>query len=382
MMGFNEDRFKASAKWLDKFKERRKRPHSIQQGSSHEGSPMSYSGSATPGSANIPQYPTFSQQGMFLPPGGSYPHVPDFNPPLNGHLSRSQSSTTLASMDSAYIGYSTNGNQYAERSHPVGWQDPDSAGLHGSISDISNVSAALHSRQRSRSSPQRNGPFDFSQAGSVDPASGRAPRTMTSGLQRSQSTRVGGVSPSPRRPGGLHRTHSSISSVGSRRGNRPTSLAASAFGLTPMQQPDEVVSGADTPANGTPSHTPSRRQSSESVNGTIQPFTTTMSSMNISPAETMSSAGTLTSSSSSNSIQQHSLSGPLPITPIAPGGHFVEYRHVEPGYGPPYPGYQAVQMADSHLQPAYAYPPSVAYHQHASGPVYDHKVSDDWRTDS
>lgn len=382
MMGFGEDRFKASAKWLDKFKERRRRPYGMQQGSSHEGSPMSYSGSATPGSAVTPAFPTFSQHGLYLQPSSGYAHTSGYASPMNGQLSRSQSSTTLASMDSGHPSLQMSSNQYGERSHPVGWNDPDSAGLHGFISDISTVSSALHSRQRSRSSPQRNGPFDFSQAGSIDPSSGRAPRTLTSGLQRSQSTRVAGVSPSPRRPTTLHRTQSSTSSVSSRRGNRPTSLAASAFGLTPMQQPDDAMAGADTPANGTPSHTPDRRQSSESVHVPMRPFTTSMSSMNISPAETMSSAGTLTSSSSSNSIQQHVLSGPLPITPIAPGGHFVEYRHVEPGYAPPYQGYQPVQMADPHRQPAYNYASNAGYHQqHASGPVYDDKGSAVWRTE-
>lgn len=381
MMGFGEDRFKASAKWLDKFKERRRRPYSVhQQGSSHEGSPMSYSGTATPHSGMGSSFPGHHpQQSFYLHPTQYYGHPSGYNTPSHSNISRSQSSVTLASMDSGYVAHPNHGSH---PSHPSGWNDSEHAGMHESISDISNVSSALHSRQRSRSSPQRNGPLDPTNPGSLDPASGRAPRSMTSGLQRSQSTRVGGVSPSPRRPTTLHRTQSSTSSISSRRGNRPTSLAASAFGLTPMHQPEANGSRAHTPAHGTPSQTPDRRTSDESSSTQMRPFTTSMYSMNISPAETMSSAGTLTSSSSTNSIQQHALSGPLPITPIAPNGQFMEYRSIDSNYPSAYQSYHPSQAAsEAHRQQMYSYPGGPGYQQPVSQ-HYDAKLSSSWRPEN
>ena len=381
MMGFGEDRFKASAKWLDKFKERRRRPYPPhQQGSSHEGSPMSYSGTATPhsgmGSGFAGHHP---QQSFYLHPTPYYAHPSGYNTPSHGNISRSQSSVTLASMDSGYV---THPNHGSYPNHPNGWNDGEHAGMHESISDISNVSSALHSRQRSRSSPQRNGLLDPTNPGSLDPASGRAPRSLTSGLQRSQSTRVGGVSPSPRRPTTLHRTQSSTSSISSRRGNKPTSLAASAFGLTPMHQPEANGSRAHTPAHGTPSHTPDRRTSDESSSTQMRPFTNSLYSMNISPAETMSSAGTLTSSSSTNSIQQHALSGPLPITPIAPNGQFTEYRSIDSNYPSAYQGYHPSQApSEQHRQQMYSYPGATGYQQPVSQ-HYDAKMTSSWRPEN
>jgi hypothetical protein len=383
MMGFGEDRFKASAKWLDKVKERRRRPHlAQQQGSSNEGSPMPYSGSATPNGGVSNEYiGGHPQQAFYVQPTSYYGHPSALSTPSQGHLSRSQSSATLASMDTGYVTLPHHGSQTFEHGQHTGWSEPEQPpGMHGSISDISNVSSSLHTRQRSRSSPQKDGPFDSTQSGSLDPASGRAPRGTTSGLQRSQSIRVAGVSPSPRRPTTLHRTQSSTSSISSRRGNKSTSLAASAFGLTPMHQPEVANPGiSNTPIHGTPSHTPDRRASNESDSVQMRPFAASMYNMDLSPVETMSSAGTLTTSSSSNSIQQHALSGPLPITPIAPGGHFMEYRTIDSSYPSAYQGYHSSHMIDPHRQQTYGYTSTAGYQMPVVHRPYDAKISSSWR---
>jgi hypothetical protein len=371
-MGLGEDRFKASAKWLDKFKERRKRPS---RPSGSEDGQTSYPPSvmSTPSAG----YPTvYTQQPMYMHPGMQS----GYNSPNQEGLSRSQSSTTLASTDSGVVGMSVSGSQLLERPYFGGRSEPDSATMHGSISDISNISAGLHSRQRSRSSPNRLGPYD---AGSLDPASGRVPRTMTSGLQRSQSTRVGGPSPSPRRPNTFHRTQSSTSSVSSRRAARPPSLAASAFGLTPLQAEDASMGPSV-------SHTPDRKISDGSVGSNLQPFMNSMSGMNISP-ETMSSAGTLSTSSSTTSIQhQHGMTAPSPLTPISSTGQFVEYRTAEPAYHhqqqqhqpqhhqQAYQNYTPSHVTDAHRLTAYAYQTPTGYQQ-TNGHVYETKTEQAWR---
>lgn len=399
-LGFDDDRFKASNKWLEKFKDRRRK---TTEQPDHERSPSRMSNTLPPGVA--------SMQPNFLAPhpvnhqafGGGYDShsfyahsnasgshhgfMSGYTSPAHGNLSRSQSSTTLASMESGMVGVTLNGSQYLDHLNPANGLDPGANHAPAWISDVTDTSFGFYNRQRSRSSPQRHlrtvgGQTDPTRAGTLDPASGRAARQVGPvGLQRSQSTRVGGASPGPpKRPGGtLHRNHSSVSSISSAtRRSRPPSLAASAFGLTPMQPetPSSVASPASTgqqPNSASQSqylsHTPDRRGSNGSVQyhpnlggatsaAMQQSFQNSMSGMNISP-EAMSSAGTMTSSSSSNSIQQQQQQqqqqhqqpsdqlqpqgsgqvGQIPLTPLSAQGHqFGDYLSADTAY-PPITGY-------------------------------------------
>jgi hypothetical protein len=224
--------------------------------------------------------------------------------------------------------------QHANRS-----ESDVATGMNNSVSD---VSSAIHGRQRSRSSPRPQSGA-VAQPGSVDPASGRAPRATVSGLQR-QNSYHGIASPSPRRSD-LNRTHSTAGSISSKRQGKPASLAASAFGLTPVQ------TGAGFSPVPSPSTAASNHSQRSDMQQGMQPFTHSMSGMAISP-ETMSSSGTMSTSSSSQSVAGQPTHGP-PITPlqpsgfsnIVPHGHAVlphppqqhyTYVYAHPGY-PPYP---------------------------------------------
>lgn len=244
-------------------------------------------------------------------------------------MPRSQSSVTLSSTDSNSLEAVSVRQQYQ---HPNRSDGDLANGLGNSVSDVSATIPGMHSRQRSRSSPRLQSESTVAQPGTVDPASGRAPRTTISGLQR-QNSFHGIASPSPQRSG-LQRTHSSASNMPGRRQGKPASLAASAFGLTPVQAED-----AHSPAPS-PSTASSHRVQHNETQG-MQPFTHSMSGMAISP-ETMSSSGT----SSSQSV-----GGPShgqPITPLQPSG----YTNIGPNGHPPPPGmqYYHIPVQDGQVQ--------------------------------
>lgn len=245
-------------------------------------------------------------------------------------------------------------------------------GMNNSVSDVSTAIPGMHARQRSRSSP-RPQTGGVAQPGSVDPASGRAPRATVSGLQR-QNSYHGIASPSPRRSD-LNRTHSTAGSISSKRQGKPASLAASAFGLTPVQAVDGF-SPAPSPSTAASNHS----QRSDMQQG-MQPFTHSMSGMAISP-ETMSSSGTMSTSSSSHSVTGHPTHGP-PITPLQPSAfsNIVPTGHAV--LPPAAVQYYHVQMPEGHTQ---EHPPPQHYtyvYAHPGYPPYpaqlDTKQPVSWR---
>lgn len=249
------------------------------------------------------------------------------------YIPRSQSSVTLSSTDSNSLEAASVRQQYQQ---PNGSESDLATGMGNSVSDVSATISDMQGRQRSRSSPRLQLESTVAQPGTADPASGRAPRTTVTGLQR-QNSFHGIASPSPQRSG-LQRTHSSASNMASRRQGKPVSLAASAFGLTPVQA-EEGPSPGPSPSTAS-SH---RGQQSESQG--MQPFTHSMSGMAISP-ETMSSSGT----SSSQSV-----GGPShgqPVTPLQPSG----YANIGPNGHPPHGVQYYIPVQDGHA-PQHPLPP-------------------------
>lgn len=367
-MGFCDDRFKASAKWLDKFKERRNKPV-MRTESYSQPAMIGYNPSFQPGS----MYGTPLGQHVY----STVPQGTSTESSASGQLSRSQSSVTIASTDSGMIPMSGNTSQIVDRSSNAAPLDGDVHMLHGSISDISSISAGLHARTRSRSSPSRYMVYDPSHNGGIEPASGKVPRTFTSGMQRSQSVRSG-ISPSPHRPQTLHRTQSSTSSISSsRRSMRPASLAASAFGLTPMQVNDSQ-SALNSPMSSYSSQMGDRRISDGSTTSTLQqPFMNSLNGMNISP-ENMSPIGSLSNSSSNNSIyhQQAGISAPMPLTPITQGGSFMQYHSAD--YQPQYLTYSATQACAKPRFNNWVYP-TEGNPQQSCTPAIDHHLGQPWQ---
>ncbi|WWC70285.1 uncharacterized protein I206_104235 [Kwoniella pini CBS 10737] len=196
-IGFPMDRFKASAKWLDKFKDRRK----------------------AAGKAVVS--PTQPEYGYYTYPANPYPVMVS---PMEGgvNLSRSQSTVTLSS----------SGSSGQEQYQAPVYLNTDGGhsrmGSTRSESDLLNtLDSTPNSRSRSQSSPQV-----LIEPGMQSPSSGKVmkQRPTPLALQRQNSFQGSATSPSPRRPGTLSRTNSTQGH--SRRQGRPLSLAASAFGFT------------------------------------------------------------------------------------------------------------------------------------------------------
>ncbi|WVR06984.1 hypothetical protein IAU60_004021 [Kwoniella sp. DSM 27419] len=262
-IGFPMDRFKASAKWLDKFKDRRK------------------------AAGKAVASPTQPEYGYYAYPGGAYPVIPS---PLEGGvlLSRSQSTATLSSSDSSGQDQYT-GPVYmsADGGHSRMGSTRSESDLLGTVID-----ANPGSRSRSQSSPQV-----LAEPGTQTPSSGKALKQRPTPLALQRQNSFHGTSPSPRRPGGLSRTNSIQGST--RRQNRPLSLAASAFGFTTV---DPTQSPMTSP---TTSHHSRQRSDASVANG--------FSGMTISPnmSENGESTGMMPMSMSVGTIP--------PLTPITPG---------------------------------------------------------------
>jgi len=221
---------------------------------------------------------------------GYYPYTNQPYPmmsPMNGSavLSRSQSAATLSSSDSS------SQEIYQPSPNFVPMDTPNRMMQIKSEPDLSNLDMTPGSRQRSQSSPQLVG-----EPGMQSPSSGKAMRLVRpSPLNLQRQNSYHGSSPSPRRPAQLVR--SSSTQVGNRR-SRPTSLAASAFGITPIiGEAYSPVHSPSTSSNGTHS-----RQRSET---SLAPFTTSMSGMTISPD--MSDSG-----------EAGSIPMPMTIPPLTP----------------------------------------------------------------
>ncbi|RXK40152.1 hypothetical protein M231_02610 [Tremella mesenterica] len=269
-IGFPMERFKASAKWLDKFKDRRKAA----------GKPTS-----SPMHINYAYYPyNATAFPMMSPMGGPV------------MLSRSQSTVTLSSSDSS-------GHEAFQMSPNFPSTDmatphaPDRVAAVRSETDLLHFDTSTGGRQRSQSSPQ------FIQPAGVSPSSGKATRfPRPSPLNLSRQNSYHGTSPSPRRVVPLARTNSSQQGM---RRPRPTSLAASAFGITPISN-DGNCSPMQSPSTSGSSNGVHSRQRSDISLG----FTSSMSGMTISPNMSDTSEPSVMTSSG--------LTVP-PLTPITPG---------------------------------------------------------------
>ncbi|WVW83830.1 hypothetical protein I302_105851 [Kwoniella bestiolae CBS 10118] len=269
-IGFPMDRFKASAKWLDKFKDRRK----------------------AAGKAIVS--PTQPEYGYYSYAANPYPVMVS---PMEGgvNLSRSQSTVTLSSSDSSgQEPYPAPVYLNADNGH-------SRMGSTRSESDLLNShDNTPNSRSRSQSSPHV-----LIEPGMQSPSSGKVMkhRPTPLALQRQNSFQGSTTSPSPRRPGGLIRTNSTQGQ--SRRANRPLSLAASAFGFTNV---DPTTSAQQSPIHSPTIGSHSRQRSDVSVSNGF-------SGMTLSP--NVSDNGR---SSNENGMMPMPLSmGNIPpLTPITP----------------------------------------------------------------
>ena len=252
--------------------------------------------------------------------------------PMTGStmLSRSQSVATLSSSDSS------GGNEMYQPSPSFAPIDTSNRMvLTRSESDLSQLDVAAGSRQRSQSSPQVIG-----EPGRQSPSSGKAIRLVRpSPLNLQRQNSYHGSSASPHRPAQLVRANSI---TGGTRRSRPTSLAASAFGITPIV--GEAYSPLGSPSTSSSNGTHSRGRSDTS----LTPFTTSVAGMTISPD--ISDLGEPGAPFLPMSIP------PLtPITPahVAANGVFsnAEYGelHTEVNYANmPYKQYTAPQFVHQH----------------------------------
>lgn len=329
-IGFPMERFKASAKWLDKvslsrqqklaltlqFKDRRKAA----------GKPV-MSIAATnmiDQSAGIAMNATGPYAGQYI---GQY-YSADFLPgqmyasaispaASSALLSRSHSTATLSSSSSS-------GNERAatllntpNRLVGANKSDSDLLNHYASAAEMGpHIVPSTNSpnRQRSQSSPQvLNLGGSLVDPGTMSPSSGkmRTQRPVTSALTRQNSYH--GASPSPRRSTALTRATSSSSNLlltaSQRRANRPPSLAASAFGLTPMSQDGSWSPVPSPTTSGSSSGTHSRRRSEV---GALVPFSS-LSVMSISPDVSTPGSATM----------QPGIVPPL--TPLSPKGYMSGY---------------------------------------------------------
>ncbi len=259
-------------------------------------------------------------------------------------LSRSQSSATLASSDSGNPeGFAHQHQQFAHL-HARGLHaeaaKSESDLLHGygpygghsgppSAGTTDEATMVTSGRPRSMSSPQaRNfqlpGGEVSTEPGHLAPSSGRASKPLSTGGLVRQNSFAGGSS--PRRPTSqLSRSNSATSSLSGRRSARPGSLAASAFGLTPMVAGED---GTYSPSHGSggssvSSHMPrdgsvhghghGHPHGNPHGSGSLHPFSGShLSAMSISSG----SHGSLSASSSSMSVGAGG-GQPQPMTPMS-----------------------------------------------------------------
>ncbi len=343
-----------------------------------------------------------------------------------GHfLSRSQSSATLDSSDSSVLDAFAMQQQQQQHGqpqqyhhqhqhasgrmgHPTNRSESDMMSIQGSgtggagDTNMSDLTSSFNggNRHRSRSSPQRRPAMlmdmtptsslaDTAGGSMMDPSSGRAAKIPgNTGLHRHNSVHAAGGSPSPRRPGGLHRTQSSTSSVSisQRRANRPQSLAAAAFGLTstlpqhsqPQSQPPPQLHHHQQqqlqqqqqqppqqqylPMNQTHDNSPLPSPSTSgggASSASMQPFVPSHSHshshINLNSSMT-SSTSSLPSSQTSSSVGQ-------PMTPSQPNGLFT--NHVLENRMPPF----ADQQQQHQIQTQSRHQQSQSQH-HPNNPYY------------
>lgn len=271
-------------------------------------------------------------------------------------LSRSQSAATLSSSDSS----GQEAFQPSPSYPPIDMHTPARLVAAKSETDLVHLDMTP-GRQRSQSSPQVIEPAYMS------PSSGKASRfARPAPLNLTRQNSYHGTSPSPRRPVPLSRANSS--QPGMRR-SRPTSLAASAFGITPITSGDEMYSPLHSPStsSGSGAGTHSRQRSDVSLG-----FTSSMGGMTISPD--MSDSG------EPSTVHHMPMTVP-PLTPVTPnhatGGPGVFAAQVDfeipadMSGMPPHALYAT--MPNKHYGPPPPHSaPYIAYPQTDFGPVYGH----------
>ena len=226
-MGFSDDRFKGSLKWWESVKFKRKQA----------GKPLNTRDRNKPQSVTSPTSPF---------------------PPAGGMLTRTPSSRTISSTSSMNEVYQPSPIHSAFSNSVLSYPQHNY-----SETDLHRVDVTPTSRQRSQSSPQV-----FCEPGILSPSSGRARTVRPVPLSRQGSYR--GTSPSPRLVRGNSSQGGSL-----RRQQRPPSLGASVFGITPISQ-DAPVS----PSPLSPYHVGHARHASDASQSTMM----AMANMSISPS--------------------------------------------------------------------------------------------------
>lgn len=259
------------------------------------------------------------------PPSAVPPPMMDYSHqyPGTAPLSRTGSSATLSSGSSEYAQPHSAGQMHDNGiTIPHGLvftrSDTDLVYTPQSQEDLTapQVDTTPTSRQRSRSSPQN---LDVG----ISPSSGKAAKPSPLALQRQNSFHGYGGS---RRPTPLSRSNTATSSG---RRSRPGSLAASAFGITPIGG-DEAYSPHSPASSGGISRNGSLSGHSRGRSGTggsigMTPFADQMGIMTISPG--MDTPETSVSSASSTMPMPLSVPPLTPITPGHPHGHGYSHGH-------------------------------------------------------
>lgn len=310
----------------------------------------------------------------------SQPHMDyTYQDPGTAPLSRSQSNATLSSGSSEYApqhgithdnGITIPHGLVFTRSDTDLVYTPHTQSQESLVNPL--VDTTPTSRQRSQSSPQN---LDVG----ISPSSGKA-RPAPLNLQRQNSYHgYAGA----RRPTPLSRSNTASSG----RRSRPGSLAASAFGITPLggdepyspHSPASASSGGVS-RNGSVSG-PSRARSGTGGSMGMTPFADQMGIMTISPG--MDTPETSTSSASSTVPMPLSVPPLTPITPGQPHPHYAqhhgyynhghEYAHSGYDHHPSVHSMPYGTMPNKHYaSPTYAYhyPPQQGYDAHHTSHGY------------
>ena len=269
-------------------------------------------------------------------------------------ISRSHSAATFSSSDSSQDMYHPSpGSMTTSMTQTSMYVTPEIITpnrMGNSESDLLRIDTTPATRARSQSSPQLlHGP------GTQSPSSGKAKVARPSPLSLQRQNSYHGASPSPRRPA---LTRSNTAQIPQTRRTRPTSLAASAFGITPIVGDEQLpFSPLVSPAtsNGTSLSsigTHSRHRSDVS----LAPFTSSMGGMTISP-------------DMSDGDHGMAMTMGVPLTPMTPGnpssfasGDYAEMPMAEST------GQQAVQPGPLHQ----SY--DKQYQQQYNTPVYNQEM--------
>ena len=232
-------------------------------------------------------------------------------------LSRSQSAATLSSSASSQDVFQPSLQALTHQIVPQPPQamNPPKMVSARSESDLLRIDTDPNSRSRSQSSPQL-----MSAPGAQTPSSGKAARHVRPSpltLQRQNSYH--GTSPSPRRPVPLTRSNTAQVLV---RRTRPTSLAASAFGITPIKTEGTFAQSPICSPAGSMTST----SASSGVGGHTRQQSDVEASL-VAPFQSSNMGGMQMSQISPNASESSETGGyvgmQVPLTPMTPGhgGH-------------------------------------------------------------